>query len=544
MIKANAWGLALLAAAALSACGGGGGSDTPATPTSITIAGTADKGAALAGAAVSVRCAVGDKTETSGADGKYSATITGASLPCVLKATGTEGTVLHSVVAGTGNTGTHPANITPLTELVVAKVAAVAPATFYASFGSSTTVTAASVTTAVDYVKAALAGATDLTVNPLTEPLVAGKPLDQIDAVVASLATAHVTLAEVTAAVVANPASPTVISAPLAAVASSCAWLKSGNYRLINPFETDLNSRSEVLAIDAVALTFRGQDGTTGTFTSDGACQFTIDTATETHKVMVSSAGVLVMYSQSKTSAQRWASIGLPEQTLPVSEFAGTWNLANWIASETTPGSIAAALEVVIDSTGQVTAASACLGLATCTPESGPFHKATANASSGGFDMIRNGASEGRAFVYKNLAGKTVFVVVFNDGELVVGTRKESLGDLPAVGTVSNNRQFRLNGNGTLSTLDEDSNTVTAIDATARTITRLASDSRVDTLTFDKPRDGLRYRALNSCTTNGVASNCREIVQLPLRGMGITLTMSVNLDPATTFFQVSIGKPD
>lgn len=78
----------------------------------------------------------------------------------------------------------------------------------------------------------------------------------------------------------------------------------------------------------------------------------------------------------------------------------------------------------------------------------------------------------------------------------------------------------------------EDTTTVTGIDAIAKTATRLlTSNNRVDMLTYDKPRDGLRYRAPNSCTINGAANNCPEIVQLPLRGMGITLTLGVAVMP-------------
>jgi hypothetical protein len=84
----------------------------------------------------------------------------------------------------------------------------------------------------------------------------------------------------------------------------------------------------------------------------------------------------------------------------------------------------------------------------------------------------------------------------------------------------------------------------TSIDAVAGTTTRLlASNNRVDMLTYDTPRTGLRYRAPNSCTINGAANNCAEIVQLPLQGMGITLTMSVGSNPATAFFQATVGKP-
>jgi hypothetical protein len=316
---------------------------------------------------------------------------------------------------------------------------------------------------------------------------------------------------------------------------------------MINPYETDAKWRAHVLAIDAAAKTFKDQDGVTGTFASNGACQYTVDDVGETNTVMVSSGGVLVVHTQSKTTSARSVTIGLPEQTLPVSEFAGTWNIAGWDPASgiATPGFVAQTDEVTFDATGQITAVSNCVGLAACSADVAPFPRFVANATSGGFDMIENGANNARVFLFKTLAGKAAFVFISNDGQFIVGSRKESLGTLPAVGTVTNFRQFQLDGAGTISTLSEDSTTITAIDATARTATRLlASANRVDTLTFDKPRNGLRYRAANSCSTGGVLTNCREIVQLPLQGIGITLTLSVGItNPASAFYQVSVGKP-
>ena len=146
--------------------------------------------------------------------------------------------------------------------------------------------------------------------------------------------------------------------------------------------------------------------------------------------------------------------------------------------------------------------------------------------------------------MFKNLGGRAAFVFLSTDGQFFIASRKQSLGALPAVGTVSNFRQVNWNGNGTIAALNEDSTTVTASDATARTTTRLlASNNRVDMLTHDTPRDGLRYRAPNSCTISGVANNCSEVLQVPLQGMGITLSMSVGTNPTTAFYQASIGKP-
>jgi hypothetical protein len=549
MIKANGWALALVATAALAACGGGG-SDTPATPSAVTIAGTAAKGAALAGATVSVKCAAGAGTATTGSDGKYTVTITGANLPCALKVVGTEGSVFHSVVAGTGSTGSFAANITPLTELLLAKLAGATPSSFFGGFGGSSSVSAAAVTDAIAYVKSALAGAADLTgVNPATDALVVGDVHDQkIDAAMARLASIGVTLDQAIAAIVANPAAPDVVAAPLRLSASDCAWLKSGKYRMINPYETDPKWKAHVLSIDAAAKTALDQDNVTTAFTSDGGCQYTVDDVDSTTKVMVSSGGVLVAFSQSKTNAAiRSVTIGLPEQTLPLSEFAGTWNLAGWDPASgiATPGFVAQTDEATIDANGNITAVSHCLGLAACAVGGAPFGVIAANAASGGFDIKEGGVATGRAFPFKTLSGKAVFVVISNDGQFTVGTRKETLGTLPAVGAVSNFREFTLNGNGTVSNLIANTVTVTATDAVAKTVTRIrAADSRVDSLGYDKPRDGLRYRAPNSCTINSVASNCAETVQLPLQGMGITLSLSVGTNPTTASYNVSVGKPN
>ena len=555
MIKKNSWTLAAIASAALAACGGGG-SDTAAAPpaaASVTIAGTAAKGVALAGATVSVKCAAGTGSATTGSDGKYTVTITGASLPCALRVVGTEGSVFHSVVSGSGGSGNFAANITPFTEMLLAKVAGAAPGAFFDGFNASTPITAAQITAAIDYLKTAVAGTTDLAgVNPVTDALTVGNPLDQkIDALMAALTSAGTTLAQVAATIVANPAAPNVVATPLAPPAPDCAWLRRGNYRMINPYETVERWKAHVLNIDAVARTALDQDNTTITFTSDGNCQYTVDGLDFTNKVMVSASGVLVVHSQSKTNtALRTVTIGLPEQSVPISELAGTWNVAGWGVPEgaTTPGRIAQSREITLNSAGQIASASICQGLAACTTDSvGPFSTISANATSGGFNLTDpvTGAANGRAFLFKNLAGKAAFVVLSPDGSILVGSRKESLGALPSVGSVSNFREFSLNGNGTVSTLLDQSVTVTATDATANTATRLrASDSRVDMIGFDKPRNGLRYRAPNSCTVNNVASNCSETVQLPLQGMGITLSMSVATTPASAFYSVSVGKPN
>lgn len=550
---ARAWGVAAAIAIALVGCGGGGGSDPtpapPATPTSVTLTGTAAKGAALGAATVTVKCATGTGSATTGADGKYTLTLPGASLPCALKVVGTEGSVFHSVVAGTGNTGSYASNLTPLTELLLAKVANAAPATFYAGFGSGSVVSANAVTDAITYLTTALAGVTDLTgVNPVADPLAVGNPLDlKLDALAKALAAAGTTLSEVAASIAANPAAPNVVSAPLAPVATDCAWLKSGKYRMINPNESDPKWRAHVLSVDAVTKTVKDQDGVTASFISNGGCKFTLADAQEINTILVSSGGVLLVHTQSVITGARSVTVGLPEQTLPVSDFAGVWNLAGWDPASgiTTPGYVAQNDEITIDANGLITANKECAGLAACLNKPGPFPHVGVNVVAGGFNVLDPAnVSFGRAFLYKTLAGKAVFVIIADDGQLIVGSRAEPA-VLPTVGTAANFYQFQLDGNGTISALTEDKITFTGVDAAAKTVTRvLTSTNRLDTLTYDKPRNGLRYRALNACSIASAPISCREFVQLPLQGLGITLTLSVGItSPATAFYQVTVNKP-
>jgi len=542
-----------VAGLALAGCGGSDSTESPTpiqtpTPTSITLAGTAVKGAALGGATISVKCATGTSTTTTTASGAYTTTVTSGALPCVVKVVGTDGTTYHSVVSGTGSTGTFTANVSPLTELIVSQVAGTAPATFFDGFSSTSTVPVTSVADAIAYVQTAMAGLTSLSgVNPLTDALVVGDALDQkIDAIVAGLAAAGLTISEVTTSIVQNPTAPNVVAAPLAPSAADCAWLKSGKYRIVSRTETDPKYRFETVQVNATALTVTGADNEVMPITSDGSCQFSINGADETVKVLVSSGGMLVGHVQSKTVAsERALFVGVPEQTSPVSEFAGTWNVASW-----EPGTIAAAgtavatnVEITLDATGQVTAEKQCVGLSACDSGSAPFAKFVANPS-GGFDVVEGGVVVGRIFLYKTLAGRKVALFLDAENSLGIAVPKAALGELPAVGTVNNFRNLQINGDNSVSLLTEDANTITATDSVAKTVTRIqASNNRVDMLTYDKPRDGLRYRAGNSCTVNNAPFACAETVQLPLSGMGITLTLSAAAQPTQQFYQFSVNKP-
>ncbi|HQR22223.1 MAG TPA: hypothetical protein PKV98_15235, partial [Burkholderiaceae bacterium] len=117
---------------------------------------------------MTVKCATGSGTTTTASSGAYTSKIENAALPCVVKVAGTSGTIYHSLVAGSANTGTFTANVSPLTEMVVSFVGAMNPEAYFSAFSSTSTVPATSIATANAYLQAALAGLTDLSgVNPL-----------------------------------------------------------------------------------------------------------------------------------------------------------------------------------------------------------------------------------------------------------------------------------------------------------------------------------------------------------------------------------------
>lgn len=186
-MKSKAFHLTIAAAAAaalVAACGGGssdGGTPAASTPAGIVLSGTAATGLALASAPVTAKCATGTATATTNANGVYTMTVEGGALPCLLEVTATvngNAVTLHSVAeAGTtsGSSTAATANVTPLTELIVASLLGKLPADAFASF-AGTTITAKQVSDAAAAVLAAVKDATGVdlgSVDPFKGTLVA-----------------------------------------------------------------------------------------------------------------------------------------------------------------------------------------------------------------------------------------------------------------------------------------------------------------------------------------------------------------------------------
>jgi hypothetical protein len=110
----------------LTACSGGGGR------AGYTITGVAASGAAISQGILDVHCQQGSASAVTALDGSYSVTIAGGQGPCILRASQpATGLVLHSLVEG----GASSANITPVTELILAHLFGRAPAEVFANFG-------------------------------------------------------------------------------------------------------------------------------------------------------------------------------------------------------------------------------------------------------------------------------------------------------------------------------------------------------------------------------------------------------------------------
>ncbi|WP_141750025.1 PKD domain-containing protein [Janthinobacterium sp. HH107] len=127
----------VLSSCMLVACGGGGGSSpVPVTPTSLTVNGTAATGKAIAGATITAKCQTGTGNATTLADGSYSLAVAGGNLPCLLQITDpADGSKLHTLVLGNASAAT--ANITPLTEMLTARVLGSEPTVFFAAFDAT-----------------------------------------------------------------------------------------------------------------------------------------------------------------------------------------------------------------------------------------------------------------------------------------------------------------------------------------------------------------------------------------------------------------------
>jgi hypothetical protein len=577
-------------ALSMTACGGGSGSSsTPASSASgLTVSGVAATGAALADSGVTVKCATGEGRTQTSSSGNYSLTVAGGALPCMVEVKGmVEGTelTLHSVTeAGTRANGQTAAvaNVTPLTEMIVAKLAGAMPAEVFAAFSAQTSIQSSQVAAATAAVVAELKTSTGIdlgTIDPFKSVLVpatASAPnagnahdrlLDQLKAKVPTEALAlvvnQIANASSAAGAAVGEAQPTLADVMAGVAAGSlvnCPTAMSGKYRTIDYF-----GRVRVRQFDFKALEVKTADGVKMYDIvphPTQACRFTAagtyDGVNASWDVVMGAAGAGAYYVQNITAGGSTLGYIFPLQVRPAADFVGEWSVLQSGYSpfdSGTGGEFAHALsKAKFEAAGQFSVCDYDFDQQTCVADTGAEEVWSANEN-GGF-KIGTTAAAPVFYVYRAPNGVTTLFGSTNPtgaapGAAVEATHfvatKLSKLTLPAVNSVSgfwSVRQGRVQvGQAWASRATEitsDSVTVQSVDAATSTVTRQrASDQASDTVQFNQPIDGLRLVPPASGSGGGAA-------QMVLTGLGITAT--VNNDPAVApnfaghFYSISVAR--
>lgn len=536
------------AALALSACGGGGdsASTSPATPQSQTISGVAATGAAMAGATINVTCSSGSGTATTGADGSYSVPVSGASLPCVLTANSSDGkTVLHSLIAGAGTIGSSAtANVTPLTELLLAQLAGQDPAKYVAAFGPTTTVSATDVSTAQAALVSVLqsAGFDASSISDFLGGSISagsGQGYDGVlDKLQSALTAAGATLVDLSTAVAStsgssSTAAGSTLGTVMAPANSACPALKSGDHRLIKFSD----GSAQVVTIDATKLTVAMGGSSYQLTQGTTACDFSLNDTGAT-RVLVAKSGLAVWTNGTGSSGV--LSLSMPKQTLDPSAVNGMYN---YVALSGDPRGTYGTHRYAKGVTMAATNCSVGFG---CEVDNNSPYGHLAATSDGGADWVDDGnpaiGVDFHAYGFQNAQGSIIWVAVVPGGRGMGVYAPQTPMTVPSVGTVSNFWQSTVDGTG-LSAVKEDSHTITAVNGS--TVTRTFLDHHTDQVTYNDPFDGLRHRpGTNVCTnTSGVVKTCTENWQVSLGGMTLAWYGSPWVTPSTYGVNVSVTKP-
>jgi len=563
-----AWGVSL--ATLLVACGGGGGGGGDAPAATLALSGTAATGAAVAGAAVDAKCATGSGSATTSADGSYSISIVGGVLPCVLRVSAA-GAVLHSLAQGSGAVAT--ANITPVTQLVVASLASADPASYYAGFSGTlaAAISSASVAAAqarvVALLKAAgidLTAIVDLVSGPLKPrtPTTAGDAYDQLlDGLATTIANSGTTLAALTTAVVdaGSGTSPApVASLPaellLARATPTCAAMRSATYRIVTPTSNATMADQSGLAVfDAATMRITRADGSTGTWTANGACRFTDQGTGYSADVVVSQAGVLVGRYTRDNGATYRNYVGFAEQAHTLAELAGDWNTMGMNPVGT--GYVGTSESATLNAAGVVTAASTCQNNSTwavdvCTALNSvllalvpPF---VADAA-GGFNSTDPATQlvSGRAFAYRAGSGVLMLVSVGRTGGFSLWSPQKGVA-LPEVGAATASWNLDVVAGLTSAGITyERAAVVTSVNAAAGSFGRSqktpgTNNDHPETLFVNNPRVGFTFRPQgSSAAADGSLQPINEFTSMRAHGMGFSPLLLARLK----LFEFSVTQP-
>lgn len=559
-------GISIAVLATLAACGGGSDGTTAGGASSLTLSGYAATGAAIADGAVEFVCSSGTGTASTGTDGYYTLTITDGTLPCLGKVTTADSASTYHTLVSEGAT----ANITPITDLVVASMAGEDTGDFYDTFSTmpssekAAAVTTEKVSAAKDAAKAALkaSGVDGLDdTDPVSGTI---KPGDKNDAYDKALETLKTKGDKTTETIKSGLAAETGDQAPSLpgnlkglTAASSCAALVSTSYRFIGSEAIDR------LTVDAAALTLTNSDKETFYLRAvpSDACHFEVfDSAakagTSTGDVVVSQSGVAVVQAP-QTGTAPTIGIMFPVQTgLTLEKAGGKWSYLGLASATDSASYQAVAGQFTLNKVGSATTLTECTSSAWQMDD--PTNCATLvndkaaqsvgvlslNTDTDGYTT----ASGSARYAYTSGTGDVMFVSRSTDGSLYIGTRQRTLA-APAVGDTKTSWTLYedsslaagpVSANTiTITSVDDPTSATTAFVRTNETVGSNPSDAHSETLTNNTPLKGFRYRAAGTDITVSPAQPYAELVQLPLKGMGITVVVN----ESKKRFQLSVVKP-
>lgn len=569
----------------MAGCGGGSGSDSapptqneePKAPT-LQVSGTAATGLALAGSAVEVKCAAGNGSATTDGNGLFTLTIADGALPCIIKVTGEvdgNSVTLHSVTEAADGQGTAVANVTPLTEMIVAQLTGALPGDLFDSFGaaSSGRVTQAELVNATAAVVSALKAATGIdlgTIDPFKSPLVpatAGAPeqgndydqmLEKLKEKVptASLPLIVNQIAAASAAGSSDTPSPVSLGDIMTSVEggslAGCPVALSGKYRTI-----DYWGRTNVRQFDFKNKRVNRGDNGEPLFdiTVDPAkpCEFvaagTVDGVEAKFHFVIGSSGAGSYRSQNLTSGGSTIGYFFPVQAHKLAAVTGTWN---YLQTGYIPGDPVGHFpgQLAIGDDRKVLACDYRPEADFACQNDDEANLSIAEMSDGGYELQDQGFAA-RLYGYRAPNGSlTVFGTTNPSGATgneveqtsIIATRPRAL-SLPEAGSTSKywNLQMNRSSQGVNSTPEVESNatTIREVDAASGSYTReRASDGMIDSIRANHPVEGFRSRAAG---TSGELQ-FSAMYQFPVPALGITA--SINANPAMLhFYAISVTRP-
>jgi hypothetical protein len=572
-IKPLALGIACAGLLTIHGCGGGGG----VADNDLTLSGVAATGLAIDGGTVEVKCATGAGSGTTLSDGtgKYTVTVLGGVLPCLLEVTSKDKvTVLHSLAEGTGKSAT--ANITPFTELLVANLSGEDPSTYFKAFASATAGNATkekivlaqkSIRELLAEIGVDLGDSGDLITGELTPKIGAdiGNKYDQALEGLKAKYTKETTLASLTQAVSdqaklaagstgskEGPSLPIFLSTKPSA--ATCSALRSTTYHQFRPTAA-ASERTSTFTFDAVKLV--------STYSVDNSKQTWVPHATDACRFTANNGKVDLFVSQAGVIAGRYTpddgttyavALAFPVQTHSLAALEGTWNTAGmkFVSANKYTGITG---DFKINATGVVSESNLCPGdtgtawkFDVCAIDATPPKYSVNATDKTYFAKTDAGLSSpsGKLFVYVAGNGAKMMVQMDDNGSLLALTQQRT-SDLPTVEDISKNWNIQVRESLFAKTINSsdlptsaNSSRVVSVDSTKNTWIRNTetigsnpSDAQDQTFKLNTPRNGYSFRAEDSATS------IRAITNFNLHGMGVSMT----LIPSVNRFQVSVGQP-